>query len=30
LKKKVKKFLTKQKSYDKLEKLLKRTNVEEV
>ena len=28
--KKVKKFLTKRKSYDKLEKLLKRTNVEEV
>ena len=25
-----KKFLTKRKSYDKLEKLLKRTNVEEV
>ena len=28
LKKKAKKFLTKQKSYDKIEKLLKRTNVE--
>ena len=27
--KKVKKFLTKRKSYDKLEKLLKRINVEE-
>ena len=30
LKKERKKFLTKRKSYDKLEKLLKRTNVEEV
>ena len=30
LRKERKKFLTKRKSYDKLEKLLKRTNVEEV